>query len=257
MVQIGGYSNMGIIKPPFGAQLKMDHPLSQGLCAAYLFNEGSGNKIYDSSGKGNHGTLKSGFANPPTSTSGWVNNNQGYALAFPGIANGSILIGTIKDLGLVHTVVFGASVNVYGNRYLFDFGGNKSIIRSDDSGPGRWRTYNGSYLASIKTFVLGQQVAVAVAVQDTTGLTFIYIDGTYDAQSSIGTSALGALTIGSYSQLDDGSYNWAGVLSYAYIYNKTLSAQEISSLYAFPYQMFDDYDTYQQRHLKVKSGFFR
>lgn len=37
-------------------KLKPFHPLSQGLIASFLFNEGGGNNVYDATGRGNNGT---------------------------------------------------------------------------------------------------------------------------------------------------------------------------------------------------------
>ena len=44
------------IKPVLGSQLNLGHPLSTGLVGLWLFNEGSGNKVFDLSGNGNTGT---------------------------------------------------------------------------------------------------------------------------------------------------------------------------------------------------------
>jgi len=73
----------GIIKPPFGAQLNLDHPLARGMVGCWLFNEGSGNKAQDYSGQGNIGTLTN-FNDPPIATSGWNAGPHGGALAFDG-----------------------------------------------------------------------------------------------------------------------------------------------------------------------------
>lgn len=43
-------------KPMLGEQVNGAHPLSKGLVSCWLFNEGSGNKVFDLSGNGNTGT---------------------------------------------------------------------------------------------------------------------------------------------------------------------------------------------------------
>lgn len=48
------------MKPPQSARLNIGHPLADKLIACYLFNEASGVKAFDSSGRGHHGTLTGG-----------------------------------------------------------------------------------------------------------------------------------------------------------------------------------------------------
>ena len=54
-----------------------------GPVAQWKFDEGSGTTAYDSTENNNDGTL-SGFASPPTSTSGWTTGKYGTALSFDG-----------------------------------------------------------------------------------------------------------------------------------------------------------------------------
>ena len=44
---------MPVLKPIRGIRLNKSHPLTRGLVGCWLFNEGSGNKVYDLSGNGN------------------------------------------------------------------------------------------------------------------------------------------------------------------------------------------------------------
>ena len=54
-----------IQKPPLGIQIDWSNPITKGLVGCWLFNEGSGDKVYDLSGNGNTGTL-TGMAFPST-----------------------------------------------------------------------------------------------------------------------------------------------------------------------------------------------
>lgn len=71
---------MPLLKPPLGAQLRRDHPLAAGLVGAWLFNEGSGNRVFDYSGNGNHGTLTN--MDPATD---WVPGPSGMAVDTDGV----------------------------------------------------------------------------------------------------------------------------------------------------------------------------
>jgi len=44
-------------KPPYGSILDPHHPMSQGLVASWLMNEGGGNKVFDISKSNNHGSI--------------------------------------------------------------------------------------------------------------------------------------------------------------------------------------------------------
>ena len=50
------------LKPTRGIRLNKSHPLARGLVGCWLFNEGSGNKVFDLSGNGHNGT-RSGSGN--------------------------------------------------------------------------------------------------------------------------------------------------------------------------------------------------
>jgi hypothetical protein len=76
-------------KPPIGSVINPNHPLSQGLVGCWLFNERTGNRIYDLS-KDNHGNLLNGPI--------WNSANNGY-LQFDG-SNDSIDFGDNFDIGL-------------------------------------------------------------------------------------------------------------------------------------------------------------
>jgi len=58
------------IKPPLGAQLDWSHPLTQGLEACYLFNEGQGTTLHDLTGRGHNVTI--GLGSGDTLWTQWV-----------------------------------------------------------------------------------------------------------------------------------------------------------------------------------------
>lgn len=63
-----------ITKPKPGVMINPLHPLSKGLVGYWLFNEGVGSKVYDISGRGNHGS----FVN--IGPSAWVGGIRGSGL---------------------------------------------------------------------------------------------------------------------------------------------------------------------------------
>lgn len=63
-------------KPPLGAQINWNHPLSRGLVACFLMNEGGGVKVIDLVGK--YPFVLSGGAT-------WKSNNKGIGINFDGI----------------------------------------------------------------------------------------------------------------------------------------------------------------------------
>ena len=70
-------------KPKCGVQINPLHPLSRGLAACYLMNEGAGSLINDISGNKNHGRLTN--MEPNKQGSGWGGSKFGGGLQFDGV----------------------------------------------------------------------------------------------------------------------------------------------------------------------------
>lgn len=73
-------------KPPLGVQINWADPMARGLALCLLFNENSGDRVYDLSGYGNDGTLLT-VAFPPTVSSGWNPGDRGPAVALDGTSD--------------------------------------------------------------------------------------------------------------------------------------------------------------------------
>ncbi len=67
---------MPILKPVRAMQLNRSHPLARGLVGCWLFNEGTGGKVFDLSGNNNIGTLKNNTS--------WSSGQFGSVLNFDG-----------------------------------------------------------------------------------------------------------------------------------------------------------------------------
>jgi len=90
------------LKPVRGIRLNKSHPLVRGLVGCWLFNEGSGNIVQDSSGNGNTGSL--------IADTHWVPGKSGPALDFDGtgdnveIAHNDILNSVTNKITIVALV---------------------------------------------------------------------------------------------------------------------------------------------------------
>ena len=75
---MSGMYQRSMIKPFRGATLDRSNLFASGLTTAFLFNEGTGNKVYGLSGNGEFGS----FVNMDVTA--WVGGNNGYVLSFDG-----------------------------------------------------------------------------------------------------------------------------------------------------------------------------
>jgi len=237
----------GIIKPPVGAQLKLDHPLARGLIGAWLLNEGSGDKAHDYSGQGNLGTLTN--MDPATD---WVGSPDGGALDFDG--SDDVVIIPHKDilnLSAPFSIVFGIKYTSMDNKVFFEKNGNEGfsvqiyvgIIHINVGGDRI--DYNATQSASLWNNGVFHQV-VLVVPEVVTHATKLYVDGKDDTSPTYHNAS--TPTYGSntpvYIGSRNGSYVIPGSSNFISIYNRALSAQEIAWLYAFPYAMFEEESPY-------------
>jgi len=225
----------GIIKPPVGTQLKLDHPLSRGLVGCWLLNENSGDKVHDYSGQGNLGTLTN--MDPATD---WVGSLHGGALDFDGY-NDYLAIPIITT----STTTLSAWIKTSSGALQMVFMGmtenNQFRIHAD--GNLRFLTNAAEDINIITTGVnvIDGKWHHIVAVNNGTNA-YIYLDG---IQKTSGAGSLNSRSwdrIGEYVELS--WYGFLGCIDEFRIYNRALSAQEIAWLYAFPYAMFEEESPY-------------
>lgn len=234
----------GIFKPLFGTPLNLAHPLAQGLVGCWLFNENSGNKAYDVSSQQNHGTLTN-MADPPTPTSGWGPGPHGGALAFDGINNYISILGNLPEANQSKTLLLCTQGSGAG------FYGSMSYQEGTTSGYVFRYSYNRLYYfhiskgGTVSYMYLTADVPYSVAI--TTGINGTdvkhYINGVNNPISqntilpTISDSG-GQFVIGQ----SWGPFPARGFSSFARVYNRALSAEEVAYLYAFPYCMFEESD---------------
>jgi len=207
-------------------------PLSTaGLVGQWSLNEGSGLTTSDSSGNNNTGTLQNG----PT----WVAGKSGQALSFDGV-NDFVSIPNSTSFGIIGDFTISAWVN---RTMLGDYGG---IVAKKDPPGWDYDLYisqadkatffaNGGSVGEISkssntTIGLGwHHIAVT---RSGTSLTF-YIDGVAQETFVLPVGALAnhvyPVEIGRDSPSNPNS-NFNGLIDDVRLYNRALSANEISSL---------------------------
>lgn len=239
-------TTQGRMKPPVGATLKTAHPLANGLVGAWLFNEGTGTTLNDYSGNGNHGTL-TGSSHLPT---------------WSGVHNGSILFDGIDDyvsISPITTANSSFTLSFIFNCLGAGFTGNTSY-------GGLIKCFNGvtSQRNRLNVNTSGTSIIFQADNGETHGvisdkftscfrkITNIVVtwDGSLVNQYKNNSSILAtpyslsapligganAPTIGWGANTQD--YFFYGYISNVMIYNRALSAAEISVLYQYPYCMF-------------------
>ena len=226
-------------KPMPGEMIDWGHPLSRGLVGCWLFNEGTGDKICDSSGNNYGGTFASSTNKPS-----WTNYKFGHAIDFDGddyieIDDPAITGGHPQfsvSMWIKSDVASGANThfiqqwnNPYTFRFLWDQYGRVSFgISADDSVGGRTSMYtmndtNWHHLVGVydgANVYVYLDKAVGSTVGSTTGVT-----DTNTKKIQIGHHP-------SYGNLD-------GKISHVMMWSRALSLSDIDLLYRQPFCMFE------------------
>ena len=235
-----------ILKPPKGAMVNRGHPLSRGLNGCWIFNEGGGIIVNDSTGNGNTGIFGAGAASPT-----WPAGKFGSALSFDGgdyvdcgkkdslfIRNAITISAWIKanDWTPAATGMVVAKSGPEKDHYLFyprattnDFRfliyrptGTTNYATYDVSGfdVDKWYHFVGTYdKIFIRLYVDGIEKATPVAETTVIGNTTV-------VETYIGSRKYEDLFID-------------GHIDHVMIYNRALSASEIAYLYRNPFCMFE------------------
>lgn len=229
----------GSIKPNIGSQLQLGHPINSGLVGCWLMNEGSGTRVWDSSGNGNVGTFSGDAVT-------WVSGAYGSAINFGGTSD-FITCGTptsVRITGPMTCLAWG-QLTSDNNAY------NHIVARGN--GFSSLQPWSLSWNSNLnRVYVFARNLDNSAGVSDYISKTYdtnwhifgfvfngttlqAYCDGTYStgvALNGIYDSADRALAIGS----DDLSgYEWNGNISHVMLYNRALAANEISQLYRTPF----------------------
>lgn len=233
-------------KPPLGTQLDWSHPLNKSLGGFWLFNEGSGDKVFDISGNNNTGTLTT-MSFPPTTTSGWNPGRTGHTIKFDGVSD--YVTASAYNLDITtDNLTMSAWVNTSrSNVYQLIVAKGNSISR-------QYSMYLGSsgtlYMYVTINGVIDAGVTLSTTAQWATNkwthivLTYdhsnikIFINGVqsysgaYSANINSGSTPI---RIG-----NDDNYPFLGYIDDVRIWYRALSSSEIQTLYTNPYGMFLD-----------------
>jgi hypothetical protein len=227
---------------PLGLQINWAHPYSKGLIGCWLFNEGSGDKVYDLTHNGQDGTFGAGAASPL-----WTTGEFGNATYFDGgdyitlahniLPTNAVSIvawvkgKTISDLptilawkntsavtkGIWWAVDFqggGGTPDVYF--YVQGVGNNTAnLVGAGSLNDGKWHQHAVTYDGSLIEYWLDGTVRDS----DVDSGTISYANGT--------TSFIGVASAGNYEMVGD--------ISLVCLYDRGLDASEIADLYINPF----------------------
>jgi len=248
------FKNKSNIKPSLGSTINTNHPLSQGLVGCWLFNEQTGNKIYDLS-KDNH----MGFFNGAD----WKYYNNSVKLD-----GTNDFIQTSKNLDLTgnapRSICIWFYIETMQTKNLCGYGIGSGgqifdiILWNDGGGYNRViGHYWGGGNDTIGTLPSRNTIKVpgwnqVVHIYDGTTVS-IFTNGVFS-----NSKVLNLNTANSTFNIGKGTYGpydyFGGDISQASIYNRALSAEEVLSLYEQPYQFIDPpaalkYYSYSQNRL--------
>jgi len=224
------FGNVNVKPLPGMPFVNRTHPLSRGLVGLWLFNEGTGNKVFDLSGNNHTGTF---IGTAPS----WNSGKYGSAVFLPGtdeyIDCGSAII-PVNDFTIIAsgkrnvTDAFFTIVSQWksGDAGRFDLG------LSNNANYNNLKIYIGGALkAQSSAAILTEQFHVAYT-QDSSNAIKLYVNGKQDG-SGAGLNIQQATNtlIGSYSL---GEF-FNGLFDYVIIYNRALSASEIALLKREPF----------------------
>jgi len=220
-------------KPPLGARIDWSNPLTEGLEAFWLFNEGAGRTVNDLSMMRHHST---NYAN-------WDVSSRGVALRFDFTADDYVDTTVTLD---PTTSSFTIEVLTFLTALPADVGTHLIAVQQTDGtglgrslvyvslATGRWSSYLGgadrdSGIAAVKF-----QWQHVFFVWDLNNSTWKFVINDVDGGSGTLTPefADGNWLIGKHKSL---AYYYKGLISYVRIYNRPLAREEMRKLYRDPF----------------------
>ena len=225
-----------------GWPLDLSEPINRGLVGYWYMPEGSGNKVFDLSGNGRTGIFAAGAASPS-----WASGKFGSTLGFDG---GDYVSCGFVDIG--NLLTYSISVWIKGPSGPFDYflslgnsGNNTPYIRfavwDDDKVV---FSHNDDVGTSAGMNGVGPSVNDGawhniIVVRYKANLFSLFVDGIWiaDSTNSPGVTTLDLTTIGAFRRIGV-SNHYIGLIDIPIIYNRVLSASEITLFYRFPFYGF-------------------
>jgi len=235
-------------KPPRGAILDVTHPLAKGLVGCWLFNEMTGDKVFDYSLNGNHGTLTN--MDPATD---WVGSARGPSLDFE---RDNQRVEVARSSSIEPSPVSAVVGHIFdstppGTEY------EQLLAKDKSSWSEPYYSYNlrvraGHNYVEVQINVDGTRTEILTPNDSFTWGLFHQVSFTWDKSSLVlyidcsswSTSASGnsiqywdtPLYFGYDANYSTGRAG--GKMLYVYLYSRGLSSDEIQWLYQEPYAMF-------------------
>jgi hypothetical protein len=237
-----------LIKPPLGTPINPSHPISRGLVAAWMLNEGGGvgqyGLAYDSTGNNSTGTFKntSGGTYPV-----WQPANFGIGVYFQATGGQQITIPANSTINPTAACTYAGWVNFVSTTSFNHWFTTAHVAESDntfcaqvDSAAIRYDVYtsgNGFTDHTGSTTINPDTWYHIVHTYDSaTGMSLGYVNGVLDStQGPLSGTIVYAgspTTIGAYT---DGNYASNCTVDNCLIWNRALSITEIQQLYADPF----------------------
>ena len=228
-----------ITKPPPGTLIDPLHPLSQGCVCRLLMNEGSGSRVHDISGHGNHGALKN--MAPNAQGSGWGGSQFGRGLKFDGV-NDYVDCGDKNDFALT---TYSWSMWIKGNSAPGTSVVSQPLWNANEQFQFSWDHLNADfkhsavhksgdhwYKSQIASTLYADIWYFIVGTYDGTNIR-VYLNGNLEDTNAAPApnSTAGILGIGSTGAAS--FFN--GSIDSVQIYNRALAAWETETLYHDPF----------------------
>ncbi len=228
------------LKPTRGIRLNRSHPFSRGLVGFWLFNEGSGNTVFDLSGNNSTGTFAA--ANPPRWQADYINFDSGVERIL--VPHKSVIDFSAEAF----SIVMGFRTTSADNQYVINknYGGSSVpwYLLGIYLGKPNFIVDDGTTIAAVdadNTFNDGEWHISAGVRNVSTGKIEIYVDGILAAtpltDNTGSVSNTGDLYIGCRADLNAGR-DFTGDLKFVYIYNRVLLSGEVALLHREPFCMF-------------------
>ena len=229
------------LKPIRGIRINKSHLLARGLVGCWLFNEGTGGKIYDLSGNGDVGTLQGNAY--------FTSGKFGSALEFDGTGDyvdcgngaGNVTDGmtwafwvNMNDMSGSQDQQFLSKYTASGTNRAYRIAtsiADNKILRFAASEDGTAGTVSSNDWSNFFSF--GEWIFVAITKQGST--LSAYKNGAYVSSKTdiIWTGAVTSFKIGGTTTY------FNGLIDHVMIFSRALSASEIALLYREPFCMFD------------------
>jgi hypothetical protein len=235
---------MGVAKPTFPS-LRRGHPLAAGLVGAYCLHEGSGTIINDLSGGDNNGTLQG---------ASWSTGPSGYSLklvrasaqyvSVPNIIQGPTSTVTATMACWVNPASLGGYYGIMETRIASPATFIALLLSGSPGNPvtASWNNTGAEYDAATGlTLNIGEWAFVAATVSGTSltvyrGSPTLGLGRFSITLSSTARDLSKAWVFGQDTAVTGRS--WDGQLDGFFLYNRALSAVEISLLYEDSFQMY-------------------